>query len=279
VLVPHLQYDRGLAPSILDKSARESELVIVFPKQGESSLGPPRVAIRGVLFCGHRRGQAPDEEEQLARRVSFLVDGFNVYHSLNDASRRVGGSLKWLDLNRLCRSYLHLFRRGREKAELEGVYYFSALATHLTQYKPGVVARHEAYIRALRSIGVEVTLGRFKRRDIQCDACGKTLNRHEEKETDVAIAAKLFELFVKGRCDVAVLVTGDTDLAAAIRTAKTLFPRKEIVVGFPYRRANSELKQLAHSSFRIGPRQYASHQLPDPVLLPDGSSIPKPRAW
>jgi hypothetical protein len=56
---------------------------------------------------------------------------------------------------------------------------------------------------------------------------------HEEKETDVAIACKLLELLCQGRCDTAVLMTGDTDIAPAIRTAKLLYPTADIAVAFP----------------------------------------------
>lgn len=39
-------------------------------------------------------------------RVVFLVDGFNVYHSLRQATRDSGETLKWLDLHALCNSYV-----------------------------------------------------------------------------------------------------------------------------------------------------------------------------
>jgi hypothetical protein len=36
-------------------------------------------------------------------RVCFLIDGFNVYHSVRAAERRLGGEpLRWLDLPGLC---------------------------------------------------------------------------------------------------------------------------------------------------------------------------------
>ncbi len=61
-------------------------------------------------------------------RVAFLVDGFNVYHSIREAIKDGSGSSKWLDYHSLCRSYLNVFGR---KAHLERVVYFSAYATHL----------------------------------------------------------------------------------------------------------------------------------------------------
>jgi hypothetical protein len=67
---------------------------------------------------------------------------------------------------------------------------------------------------------------------------------HEEKETDVAIACKLLELLCQGRCDTAVLMTGDTDIAPAIRTAKLLYPTADIAVAFPFKRHNRDLERF-----------------------------------
>jgi uncharacterized LabA/DUF88 family protein len=64
-------------------------------------------------------------------------------------------------------------------------------------------------------------------------------DRYEEKETDVAIASKLFEVLTNGACDTAVLVTRDTDLVPALGTAQRLFPNACILFAFPYGRANA----------------------------------------
>ena len=48
-------------------------------------------------------------------RVTFLVDGFNLYHSLEEASLAMGGvGTKWLDLNALCETFSPLDRRRRQ---------------------------------------------------------------------------------------------------------------------------------------------------------------------
>jgi NYN domain-containing protein len=111
------------------------------------------------------------------------------------------------------------------------------------------------------------------------DECGGALKKYEEKETDVAIAAKLFELLINDECDTAVLVTGDTDLAPACRTAQQLFPNKAIGFAFPYKRKNKELTKLGSCSFNIDKRHYATHQFPDPFKSRKGKKISKPPAW
>lgn len=209
-------------------------------------------------------------------RVAFLIDGFNLYHSARQASRDLQVGTKWLDISGLCRSYLHLFGRG---STLQGVHYFSALAHHIAARDPQVVVRHQAFLECLRETGVAVELARFKPKTVYCDLCGGTLTRYEEKETDVAIAAKLFELLQTGACDTVVLMSGDTDLAPGVRIANKLFPSCPTLFAFPYKRKNKELAKLAPSSFVIGRGSYVTHQLPDPVVTAAGKKIYKPAGW
>lgn len=230
-------------------------------------------------------------------RVSFIVDGFNLYHSIRDAEKVVQARpQRWLDLKAFCHEYVRHFGRS---AVLQEVYYFSALAKHLEATKPDIVLRHQAYIDAIKSTGVHVSLANFKARDRQiafrhCSfrvwplrrpirlplpGCGVIVQRAEEKETDVAIASKMFELLHTKSADVIALVSGDTDLLPAIRTARNLFPTTRVAVVFPYRRHNEELKRSVAHSFKVRKEQYARFQLPDPILLPNGKEIRKPSKW
>lgn len=210
----------------------------------------------------------------MAIRTIFLIDGFNLYHSIVDIARYCNGlNVKWLNIYSLCKSHLHLI--GKD-ATIESVYYFSALAYHLNDLD--VIARHKTYIKCLRETGVEEQLSRFKRKPIYCSHGGQII-RHEEKETDVAIASKMLEVLFKDECDSVVLVTGDTDLTPAVKTAKHLFPDKHIIFAFPFARKNKELAKLAPGSFKIRRPKYIEHQFPDPFTLSDKTIVPKPSSW
>ena len=100
------------------------------------------------------------------------------------------------------------------------------LAIHLEARKPDVTKRHLAFISCLEATGIVVELGRFKEKTVHCHNCNRTMIRHEEKETDVAISVKLLELMIVDECDTAVIITGDTDIAPAVRTTQKLFPKK-----------------------------------------------------
>lgn len=256
--------------------------------QAASALGSPEATVSGFFLA--------EREHQDA--VSFVVDGFNLYHSVRSAERNLGaGPLRWLDLHQLCMTLLaSVFGPS---ATLEGIYYFSALARHLEARKPDVVRRHRTLLAALENSGVRVSLANFKRKDRQerLDRCRFQLEpfrrrwrvpvtcirvsfrSHEEKETDVAIACKLLELLHLDACEAAVLVTGDTDVAPAIRTARSLFPGTKICVAFPFDRHNRELARHASSSFRISAQLYQRHQFPDAITLRSGKVISKPPTW
>ena len=211
-------------------------------------------------------------------RTVFLVDGFNLYHGIVEASRDAGGkTTKWLDLRALCECYLPLVGQvAGSHAFLERIYYFSAIPNH----RPvGTRQRHALYMRCLRTSGIDVELARFKRKDVVCPACHARSVRHEEKETDVAVAVRLFETCLTDEADAVVLLTGDTDLAPAVRTCKRLFPQKAIFFAFPYKRSNAELEALAPESVSMKLRTVLGHQFPDPLTLADGTSIPKPPEW
>lgn len=211
-------------------------------------------------------------------RVVFLVDGFNLYHSLVEAQRDAGGkTTKWLDLGRLCTSYLHIAGHIIGcRAELKQIYYFSASPTHRSQDK---IDRHVLYVRCLRATGVDVQLGRFKKKTVRCNRCSRDIITHEEKETDVAIASKLFEICQFDQADITILMTGDTDLAPAVITCKRLFPSKPILFAFPYKRTNAELAKIAPESFSIKLKSCLRCQFPNPLVFPDGSKIHKPSLW
>lgn len=204
-------------------------------------------------------------------RVTFLIDGFNVYHSAKDVLRldNTDPPIKWLDIPALCQTIVRDCALPRE-AEINKIHYFSALATHLAAKNPGVVARHETFISALEHFGVQVHLGKFKWAG----------SGYEEKETDVAIGAMLLEVFHTDSADVTFIMSGDTDLMPAVATCRRLFPDKKICFAFPYRRMNNILKDTADHHFTIRAHQYPKHQFPNPIKRDgDAPDITCPSPW
>jgi len=227
--------------------------------------GPPGVATPGVSsFWG-----------SIVNRTVFLVDGFNVHHSLRESESATASRLRWLDLHGLCTALLHLVP-GR--CELDSVVYFSALARHLEPSRPGTVARHLRYIDALQATGVQTVLGRYRRRSTRCPLCWGWWDRWEEKKTDVAIATRLLRLVAAGECERLVVVSGDTDIVPAIDEARAVWAA-QVGVAFPARRANAQLRRVASWSVNLDPAWYLRHQLPCSVTAADGHAIVRPSGW
>jgi uncharacterized LabA/DUF88 family protein len=201
-------------------------------------------------------------------KVYFFVDGFNLYHALQ--ANAAWHKFKWLSLTRLAHCYL---LRGDT---LEAVEFFTTLAT----WDPGKVARHKQLIKANEGEGVTVTYGEFKRKDRRCRAlCGKLFSTVEEKQTDVNIALRLFELAVQNRYDKAVIVSGDTDLLPAVKSVQRTFPAKKIGVLIPIGRASEDFKKQADFHHKMKLPHLIAARYPDPVLLKDGTVLNCPPTW
>ena len=210
-------------------------------------------------------------------RIGFLVDGFNLYHSLKDYQAFKKICVKWLDIRSLCNSYISEFGRG---AKITSIHYFSAHARHRIEIKkdPNVINRHQTYIRALKTTKINIELGIFKEKYSKCYRCYKCLKNFEEKETDVAIAAKMFELFHNEEVNYITLVTGDTDLIPAIKTCKSLY-KKDISVLFPYKRSNDAYKKHVAKAIKIKGDRYEKHQFLPSITASSGKIIKKPKSW
>ncbi len=209
-------------------------------------------------------------------KVTFLVDGFNLYHSLCDAiDDGAPAAIKWLDVAALCKSFLSIF--NDTSAAVHEIYYFSSFTT----YKgPGPVQRHGVYKRALESKGIISVFGEFKDKKVRCEAeCRKNYIAHVEKQTDVNIALKLLEVFHTNSCDACLIVSGDGDLLRAVETANRLFPNKPVAVAFPYKRWHQELSKQAQFRVKLDIAHYKANILASPLKLADGKQTRMPTQW
>ena len=238
----------------------------------------------------------------MAIRVTFVIDGFNLYHSIRDVHREIGVNSRWLDLSSLCETIVSS-SMGPGHA-VDAVHYFSALARHTDPTGHGPAARHRVFIRALEASGVTIHMGRFKKKTAKCGvfreptlvddspvACEKSSGTPcngkyvtwEEKETDVAMACEIMELALTDATEhIVIVLAGDTDLLPAIRRVRELRPSLEVTVAFPHGRLrhNKDLADAASRKLSLTPALYASHQFPDPYLPPGESPpITKPVGW
>ena len=194
------------------------------------------------------------------QRLVVLVDGFNLYHALDNLHRP---QLKWLDLWCLGQHLSH-----PKSEELTAVYYFSAFANWL----PDKAARHRVYVNALKARGVTIVLGKFKVKDRTCPSCWHHWQGHEEKETDVNIAIAMLRLAQKDQFDRCILLSRDSDLAPAIRATRADYPLKTVTVAsLPYRGHSGELVQAANDKRTLNVGNLTACLLPKIVLDATGA--------
>jgi uncharacterized LabA/DUF88 family protein len=199
-------------------------------------------------------------------RVIAFIDGFNLYHSLEEdhAYRKY----KWLDLHKLVELLV-------PPGNLREVYFFTAL----TMWNPEKANRHKIYIRALESTGIHVVYGQFKKRDRFCPNCRANYSAHEEKQTDVNIAIHLLKLAIEDRYDTALVLSGDSDLIPSVKAVKSTFASKKVGVVIPIGRRAEELKMECDFHIKLREKNLAKCLFDDPITLPSGTAIHKPTDW
>lgn len=194
------------------------------------------------------------------RKVACFVDGFNLYHSIDNAGKH---HLKWVNLDSLMRCFI-----DPTVHDLTHIHYFSAVA----EWLPEPAKRHKAYIASLQSVGVNVVLGAFKKKDRTCKSCGKRYTTHEEKQTDVNIAVELARRALIGEYDEAFLLTRDSDLVPAVKLVCDLKKRVKIIAPLGLHHSK-ELGQVASARASIKEIHLERALFPQSVLGPDGTVV------
>lgn len=175
-------------------------------------------------------------------RVAVYIDGFNLYHAIDNLGKP---HLKWLNIRKLATLLLM-----PKTQQLVAIRYFSAFGNHYSGTdKVHRLTRHRAYVKALEAKGVDVHLGNFAKRNMHYgDKAGRykaKWRRYEEKQTDVGIAVRLIH---DAHCDVfdrAMIVCLDTDMLPAFRIMQQAFPTKPVVcVAPPNRPHHREIQNL-----------------------------------
>ena len=212
-------------------------------------------------------------------KTIVYVDGFNLYYGLKEAQYK---RFFWLDIHALAHN---LLRRNQKLVESK---YFTArisgasktTPSHLRTHLDAKQKRQTTYLDALATIpNLQIIEGHFLHKTVSCKRCQNTWKSPEEKMTDVQIATEMLTDAYQNRFDCALLISGDSDLVPPIRSIRSLFPTKRIVVCYPPQRYSVALKRIAHASFHIGRRTLAKSLLPPQVTHPDGTVFTRPASW
>lgn len=144
-------------------------------------------------------------------RVAVFVDGSNLYFAVRDGLHRQDN----IDVEKLARK----LTKGRQ---LVRIYYY-----HVPRLEGESEAarRHQAFLNRLGYVDyLQLRLGRIVPRlvKLRCQSCGKDIEytTHIQKGVDTRIAIDMVGLALLDAYDVAILVSGDADLAEAVNFIK-----------------------------------------------------------
>ncbi|HEY9724204.1 MAG TPA: NYN domain-containing protein [Oscillatoriaceae cyanobacterium] len=229
------------------------------PQEG---VGPEMLSPERLMNPSYVGGD-PTSSDERPKRVIAYIDGFNMYFGLREKKWR---KYYWYDPSALVRN---LAKPDQQVAVVK--FFTSRVVENQAQQK-----RQSVYLDALRALGCcELIYGQYLSKPQQCSKCGYVGVFFHEKKTDVNIAVEMLADAFEDRYDVAMLISGDSDLASPIERIRRLFPKKRVVVAFPPGRKSEHLAKLAHGSFMIGEGKLGKSLLPAEVKA-DGITLRSP---
>ncbi|GAB3750799.1 hypothetical protein GCM10028864_26100 [Microlunatus parietis] len=208
-------------------------------------------------------------------RTIVYVDGFNLYYRLRKTP------FKWLDLGAMFRGLLH-------DHDIVGIRYCTARVKELPD-NPGVAARQEAYLAALRSVpGLSIHYGKFRADKKYArlvnpppppDPPTVLVHKFEEKGSDVNLATLMLVDAFDQACDASVLVSNDSDLVLPLSLLGSRFGQTIGLVNPWDAPPNRELLATRPTIIRrIRDGLLAASQFDSPLIV-GNRTLHRPAAW
>lgn len=203
-------------------------------------------------------------------KTIVYVDGFNLYYGALK-----GTPYRWLNLQMLCQLLL-------PQHQVVAIKYFTAKVS-ARPHDPGQPTRQQTYLRALQTIPhLQIIYGHFLAHEISMPRASNP-NRQvkviktEEKGSDVNIAAHLVNDGHKGRYEVAVLITNDSDLLEPLKIVRYELKLPVGVIN-PQKKASRVLAQHASFMKKIRKGVLRASQFRSPLKDARGTFY-KPKPW
>lgn len=226
--------------------------------------------------------------------ANFYIDGFNLY---NGCLR--GSPYRWLDLHGLSAALapgravgvIHYFTARvsgsaarRQQVYLDALSSLPSVTVHTeghfethTVIRPLAKAHHPSMAGPLEWLRpwdrAWLALPWPKPgRDVRA-----SVRDTKEKGTDVNLATLMLADAYTRAMDEVFVISGDSDLALAVKVAGGLMP--VTVVNPVFGRRSAELQAAARAYRTLNVGMLAASQLPTPITLASGRAISKPATW
>jgi uncharacterized LabA/DUF88 family protein len=207
--------------------------------------------------------QEPSKKNE---RVIVYIDGFNLYFGMREANL---DHCRWLNVEKMVRK---LLQPHQDSIEIK---YFTSRVSN----NPEKQKRQSTYIDALESIGVKVYYGNYQDGTEECQRCGHIWRTAKEKMTDVNIATKMMEDAFLDNYDMAMLISGNSDLVPPIKTIHANFNKKRVLIAFPPKRHNASMALVAKGSLTIGRKTLVDSQFDEVIKSKTGYLLKQPKTW
>jgi len=208
-------------------------------------------------------------------RVNVYIDGFNLYFG----ALKSRPQLKWLNLRTFAEQ---LYPAG----EIANVYYFTAEVLRHDDADTSP-KRQNAYLKVLADSGVEIVKGHFSLRNKhlrlvgEAGSEGQTVNvwQHEEKGSDVNLAAYLLRDVYVAEVTHALVISGDSDLANALQFARDAGAHISLAIPNRHENGSAKLKASADYVQFVKTAQLEASQFSKAVRIASGREIIRPKEW
>jgi uncharacterized LabA/DUF88 family protein len=215
------------------------------------------------------------DNRRVSTNVNVYIDGFNLYFG----ALKSRPDLKWLNLRAFAEQLY-------PDCEIGNVYYFTAEV--LRQDEEDLAPKRQvAYLKVLADSGVQIVKGHFSLRNKHLRLVGEasseaqTVNvwQHEEKGSDVNLAAYLLrDVYVSGVTH-ALVISGDSDLANALHFAREAGTHISLAIPNRHENGSAKLKASADYVQFVKSAQLEASQFPKAVQIASGREIVRPNEW
>ena len=208
------------------------------------------------------------QEKNSASRAALYIDGFNLYHAIDDLDEPF---LKWSDYWKLGSIII-----PRKSQKLVKVVYCTAYYPNDENKK----RRHRSFINAQKVNNVTVIEGHYVHEDVECRGCGAKWKKPTEKQGDINVALHLIKDGYDDLYDCAYLLSSDSDQAATARIFRDSFSSKKLVtVAPPERNFSVHIERYASERLKLNKSHIEKCVMPPVVFKPGVTSSRRPKEY
>lgn len=203
-----------------------------------------------------------ESQPKTGKRAAFYIDGFNLYHPIDEAGDHY---LKWVNLWKLSELIC-----AQEGCQLVKVVFCTAVPAHL----PDKRDRHNLFNAAQKHYGVDVIKGHHV---FEVDK-----GKYSEKQSDINVALCLILDGIDDKYDIAYLVSADSDQVATARVFNDrLAPLGKQFIGVAPMNRQAPQAYLKHGIVRRAISRFQLDQcvMDEHIPTPSGRTIVRPQQY